>query len=262
MAIYREKRKQRFTVIDNQPLQDANLSNKALGLLVRMLSFPDDWKFYEKDLEKRCNKDGRDAIHNQLLELQKAGYVTKVRNRSKDGKFAQTDLIVHEQPQPEKEPKPELKPEPSTGNPSTVNPSTGNPSTVNPSTGNPSTVNPSTEKPLTDNPHLQNTNITKYSTNKKLNKSSSSSSSSVEDPFKPTAKTKEEEDQKISELIEWFIERTDVTLTNPQYNQINKKLHSMSLANATDLMHQVVDAMTSGIRDPAAYLIKSLMNAS
>lgn len=164
MAIYREKRKQRFTVIDNQPLQDANLSNKALGLLVRMLSFPDDWKFYEKDLEKRCNKDGRDAIHNQLLELQKAGYVTKVRNRSKDGKFAQTDLIVHEQPQPEKEPKPEPKPEPSTGNPSTVN--------------------PSTEKPLTDNPHLQNTNITKYSTNKKLNKSSSSSSSSVEDPFK------------------------------------------------------------------------------
>lgn len=242
MAIYREKRKQRFTVIDNQPLQDANLSNKALGLLVRMLSFPDDWKFYEKDLEKRCNKDGRDAVHNQLLELQEAGYVTKVRNRSKDGKFAQTDLIVHEQPQPEKEPKPEPKPEPSTGNPSTVN--------------------PSTEKPLTDNPHLQNTNITKYSTNKKLNKSSSSSSSSVEDPFKPTAKTKEEEDQKISELIEWFIERTDVTLTNPQYNQINKKLHSMSLANATDLMHQVVDAMTSGIRDPAAYLIKSLMNAS
>ena len=113
MAIYREKRKDRFTIIDNVPLQDSNISNKALGLLVRMLAFPDDWKFYESDLVKRCNKDGREAIHNQMLELQSLGYVTKIHNRDKNGKFAKTDLVVHEQPI-----------SPSTGKPSTVKPNT------------------------------------------------------------------------------------------------------------------------------------------
>lgn len=232
MAIYREKRKERFTIIDNIPLQDSNISNKALGLLVRMLAFPDDWKFYEADLVKRCNKDGREAIHNQMLELQNLGYVTKIHNRSKDGKFARTDLVVHEQP-------------------------------ISPSTGNPSTDKPSTVKPCTENPHLLNTNITKYSSNKILNESSSSKSySEAQDPFAVTAQTKEEEDQKINQLIKWFIQKTGVVLTNSQYNQINNQLHQMTLTDANDLMHQVVDTMTAKIRDPAAYLIKSLMNAS
>lgn len=232
MAIYREKRKDRFTIIDNVPLQDSNISNKALGLLVRMLAFPDDWKFYESDLVKRCNKDGREAIHNQMLELQSLGYVTKIHNRDKNGKFAKTDLVVHEQP-------------------------------ISPSTGNPSTDKPSTVKPCTENPHLLNTNITKYSSNKILNESSSSKSSSeAQDPFAVTAQTKEEEDQKINQLIKWFIQKTGVVLTNSQYNQINNQLHQMTLTDANDLMHQVVDTMTAKIRDPAAYLIKSLMNAS
>lgn len=232
MAIYREKRKHRFTVIDNQPLQDSKLSNKALGLLVRMLSLPDNWKFYEKDLEKRCDKDGREAIHNQMLELQSLGYVTKIRHRSEDGKFAKTDLIVHEQPVP-------------------------------PSTGNPSTVKPSTEKPSTANPQLQNTKSTKYSTNKILNESSSTppqKSKSI-DPFNITVKTKEEEDQKINELIKGFSDKTDSVLLKPQYNQINRLLHQLSLSDATDQVSQVVDSIGPGIRDPVAYLIQSLRNA-
>lgn len=96
-----------------------------------------------------------------------------------------------------------------------------------------------------------------------VNKSSSSKSSSeAQDPFAVTAQTKEEEDQKINQLIKWFIQKTDVVLTNSQYNQINNQLHQMTLTDANDLMHQVVDTMTAKIRDPAAYLIKSLMNAS
>lgn len=232
MAIYREKRKHRFTVIDNQPLQDANLSNKALGLLVRMLSFPDDWKFYEKDLEKRCDKDGREAIHNQMLELQNAGYVTKVHHRSEDGKFAPADLIVHEQP-------------------------------VSPCTGFPSTVKPSTDKPCTENPQLQNTNSTKYLHNKTLNKSSSSkSSSSSEDELK----TREEEkiNQSMSQLFKSLgvyhqITKKEVMPDLRQLKQIRSRVKQLSddgrqnICNAFD--YQARNALFD---KPIGYLITML----
>lgn len=165
MAIYREKRKDRFTIIDNVPLQDSNISNKALGLLVRMLAFPDDWKFYESDLVKRCNKDGREAIHNQMLELQSLGYVTKIHNRDKNGKFAKTDLVVHEQP-------------------------------ISPSTGNPSTDNPSTVKPSTENQHLLNTNKPNTNITNNSNNSLSNKADNIPDPFSDLPMSKEERERK------------------------------------------------------------------
>lgn len=236
MAIYREKRKDRFTIIDNVPLQDPNISNKALGLLVRMLAFPDDWKFYEADLVKRCNKDGREAIHNQMLELQRLGYVTKIHHRDKNGKFAKTDLVVHEQP-------------------------------VSPSTGNPSTDNPSTAKPSTENQHLLNTN--KPNTNKpnanitnNSNNSLSNEAVNIPDPFSDPPMSKEEREKQINNLIYKFVSESRCSISPAEIQQVKNGMRSVLIDDIESCINQALYAISTGtIKSPVGYLISLLRNS-
>lgn len=126
MAIIRQKRKKRFSIIDNQVIENKNLSWGARGLLEYMLSKPDDWKFYMSELITHSNKDGRDKTYGFMDELKKYGYVTRKQKRNSNGKFGNQDLIV----------------------------------TDSPLTGFPDTVKPDTDKPDTANPTLLNTDST------------------------------------------------------------------------------------------------------
>ena len=45
MAVYRVNKSRNYTVMSNFHLRDKNLSLKAVGLLSKMLSFNDGWKF-------------------------------------------------------------------------------------------------------------------------------------------------------------------------------------------------------------------------
>lgn len=45
MGVYRINKKRGYTVMANFHLRDKNLSLKAVGLLSKMLSFNDGWKF-------------------------------------------------------------------------------------------------------------------------------------------------------------------------------------------------------------------------
>lgn len=231
MAIYREKRKDRFTIIDNVPLQDPNISNKALGLLVRMLAFPDDWKFYEADLVKRCNKDGREAIHNQMLELQRLGYVTKIHHRDKNGKFAKTDLVVHEQP-------------------------------VSPSTGNPSTDNPSTAKPSTENQHLLNTNKPNTNITNNSNNSLSNEAGNIPDPFSDLPMSKEEREKEINDLIYKFTKEGGFSVSPAEAQQMKNAMRSVVIDDAESCINQALYAISTGtIQSPVGYLISLLRNS-
>ena len=246
MAIYREKRKDRFTIIDNVPLQDPNISNKALGLLVRMLAFPDDWKFYEADLVKRCNKDGREAIHNQMLELQRLGYVTKIHHRDKNGKFAKTDLVVHEQPV----------------SPSTGNPSTDNPSTVKPSTGNPSTDNPSTVKPSTGNQHLLNTNKPNTNITNNSNNSLSNEAGNIPDPFSDPPMSKGERENQVNNLIYRFAREGKFSISLAEIQQVKNATRSVLIDDIESCINQALYAISTGtIQSPVGYLITLLKNS-
>lgn len=226
MAIYREKRKDRFTIIDNVPLQDSNISNKALGLLVRMLAFPDDWKFYESDLVKRCNKDGREAIHNQMLELQSLGYVTKIHNRDKNGKFAKTDLVVHEQP-------------------------------ISPSTGK-----PSTEKPSTENQHLLNTNKPNTNITNNSNNSLSNKADNIPDPFSDLPMSKEEREKEINDLIYKFTKEGGFSVSPAEAQQMKNAMRSVVIDDAESCINQALYAISTGtIQSPVGYLISLLKNS-
>ena len=94
MAIIRQKRKKRFSIVDNNVIEDKQLSFKARGLLIYMLSKPDDWKFYTEELAKRSNKDGISAIKTALNEIEDAGYLTRKQGHKKNGQFTSQDWIL------------------------------------------------------------------------------------------------------------------------------------------------------------------------
>ena len=78
VAVYRVNKNRGYTVMANFHLRDKSLSLKAVGLLSKMLSFNDGWKFSTKGLSAIC-KEGPDAILSALRELEKHGYLVRHR---------------------------------------------------------------------------------------------------------------------------------------------------------------------------------------
>lgn len=75
--ILRRSRKQRaFTQIDNEITNNENLSWQAKGMMLYLLSKPDDWKFYESDIVKRA-KNGPDSVKSIIKELLAEGYLIR-----------------------------------------------------------------------------------------------------------------------------------------------------------------------------------------
>lgn len=98
MAIIRSRREKNYTVLLNDGLRDQRLSFKARGLMAYMLSMPDDWKFYTKELVKHSDKDGRDSVRVGLKELEHCGYLKRQRKRSESGQFDSQDLLLVDTP--------------------------------------------------------------------------------------------------------------------------------------------------------------------
>ena len=100
MAILRKRQRTQYTVIDNTIFRDKTLSNKALGMLCRMLSLPDGWEFSVMGLAALSN-DGKSGVMSQLEELEGHGYLMRNQVRI-DGKIAGVEYIVSETKMSEK----------------------------------------------------------------------------------------------------------------------------------------------------------------
>lgn len=98
MAILRNPKQGKFTVIDNYALRDNGLSLKARGLLATMLSFPDNWEFSENGLCAIFKKDGQASIRSGLKELEERGYLTRTRTRDKFGRVSSVEWAVCDYP--------------------------------------------------------------------------------------------------------------------------------------------------------------------
>lgn len=96
-TIIRTKKADNYVVLDKFGINDDRLSWKAKGLLVYLLSKPDDWHVYEADLVKRST-DGRDAVRAGLRELEKYGYMIREQLRGENGSFSRNEYIVYERP--------------------------------------------------------------------------------------------------------------------------------------------------------------------
>ena len=132
MAVYRVNKTRGYTVMANFHLRDKNLSLKAVGLLSKMLSFNDGWKFSTRGLAAIC-KEGPDAILTALRELEKNGYLVRHQERNANGRMGSMIFEIYEEPQ-------EVLPDPE-----------------KPHTENPDTVNPVTEQPHTEKSAQRNT---------------------------------------------------------------------------------------------------------
>ena len=100
MAILRKHKRAQYTVIDNTIFRDKTLSNKALGMLCRMLSLPDGWEFSVMGLVALSN-DGKSGVMSQLDELEEHGYLARNQVRI-DGKIAGVEYVVSETKMSEK----------------------------------------------------------------------------------------------------------------------------------------------------------------
>lgn len=119
--------------MSNAHLRDTRLSLKAVGLLSKLLSLPDDWDYSVEGLTRIC-KEGKDAITAALKELEACGYLVRKQTHDAGGKLSGMEYLIYEKPQ-------EV----------TVD--------GKPANGEPLTDYPSTEKPLTENPSQLNTKL-------------------------------------------------------------------------------------------------------
>lgn len=91
------KKNKGYTLIWQGVNQDIRLRNKDLGLLVRLLSLPDDWRFSEAGLIKRFGI-GKHELKKELEILEQCGYLERKQKRDANGKFAGTEWIVYDEP--------------------------------------------------------------------------------------------------------------------------------------------------------------------
>lgn len=98
MAVFRVyKESGNFVTVHKSFIHDENLSWKAKGILLYLLSRPDDWQVYETELNKHSS-DGRDSLRTGIKELEQAGYIHRTRKRNEKGQLKEYEYQVFEQP--------------------------------------------------------------------------------------------------------------------------------------------------------------------
>lgn len=98
MAIIRVEKRSNFTVVDNTFIRDKNLSLKAKGLMLLMLSLPPEWDYSVAGLAAIC-KEGMTAIRASLKELEQNYYLIRERKNNEKGYFVY-EYILKEIPEP------------------------------------------------------------------------------------------------------------------------------------------------------------------
>ena len=114
MAIRRAPSEARrsFTVVPNQSITDRRLTWEATGLLVYLLSKPDNWIISPAQLIKERSA-GSHRVYRILRELEQAGYIREEQTRS-GGRFGEVERVVYDvcerqAPSPEPDPEPKSK---------------------------------------------------------------------------------------------------------------------------------------------------------
>lgn len=86
-----------FTIVANDIFKRDDVSARAKGIYIYILTLPDDWKIYKSELYRHFS-EGRQAIDTAFRELELLGYIVKERNRVQGGKFSGWNYNVYESP--------------------------------------------------------------------------------------------------------------------------------------------------------------------
>lgn len=97
--VYREDNKVNYTKISNELLKDKQLSLAAKGLLITMLSLPDNWSYSTLGLTSIV-KESKKTIHRLLKELESSNHLIRRSMRNKKGRFVKYYYYIYELPYP------------------------------------------------------------------------------------------------------------------------------------------------------------------
>ncbi|APE12389.1 hypothetical protein BO226_19120 [Rhodococcus sp. 2G] len=97
-----------YTVMSNRVLNDENLSFRARGILVWLLSKPADWSIRSEAIAAQSPSEGRTAVRTAMRELEEQGYLVREKIQNELGQWA-TIQTVYEEPATSGNPHPEPK---------------------------------------------------------------------------------------------------------------------------------------------------------
>lgn len=80
------RKKTKFTQISNVCLYDERLNLDTRGLMCILISYPDNWQFYNKYIAKVSNV-GVEKLNKLYRQLEMYGYLNRIKKRDKKGKF-------------------------------------------------------------------------------------------------------------------------------------------------------------------------------
>lgn len=104
MSCFRVNKKNNYTTMSNYHLKDKTLSLKAIGLLSKMLSLPENWDYSINGLVAIC-KEKKTSVISTLDELKEHGYVIVTKKMPNETDTGRIEYIydIYERPQFEKQ---------------------------------------------------------------------------------------------------------------------------------------------------------------
>ena len=93
--IFKKKALENYTVIANTLINDKSLSWQARGLLMYLLSKPDDWSVTKTDLSNQSPAGG-DAVATILKELETKCYISREKTQNELGRWEWKTLVFDE----------------------------------------------------------------------------------------------------------------------------------------------------------------------
>ena len=95
--IHRSLTRERYLIVSKVAIEDNRLSWKARGILIFLLSKPDDWNVIVAYLINQ-SPDGRSAVMAALKELEDCGYMARNHRPKVAGRYDGIDCEVFEEP--------------------------------------------------------------------------------------------------------------------------------------------------------------------
>lgn len=97
MPVFKNKTQGQYVNVCKDILKNSSLSLRDRGMVVTLLSLPDNWDLNIAGLSKII-PDGKSAIRSSLANLEQMGYLSKEQERTGNGKFGKNIIEIHETP--------------------------------------------------------------------------------------------------------------------------------------------------------------------